>query len=104
MVLLCPILKLVSRFLTIFREAWCFCVQSSTLRADSLYFLGKCSAYACNQLDIAVTPRPDHAKYLKSWMRAIKDNKQSLMKASGLANKSLTFMNDKQPQDIKAVA
>jgi antirestriction protein ArdC len=63
------------------------------------------SAYACNQLDIAVTPRLDHACYLKSWMRAIKDNKQSLIKASGLANKALTFMNEKQPiHEISAVA
>jgi hypothetical protein len=37
-------------------------------------------------------------------MRAIKDNKQALLKASGLANKALTFLNGLQPEHVKKIA
>jgi len=62
------------------------------------------SAYVCNSLDISVSPRVDHAQYISSWMRAIKDNKQALLKASGLANKALTFLNGLQPEHVKKIA
>ena len=62
------------------------------------------SAYVCNSLDISVSPRADHAQYISSWMRAIKDNKQALLKASGLANKALMFLNGLQPEQVKKVA
>lgn len=55
------------------------------------------SAYVSNSLDITASPRPDHAKYLKSWIKCLKDKPEALLKASGLANKALTFMNSKQP-------
>lgn len=64
------------------------------------------SAYACAQLNIEPSPREDHASYLQSWMRAIKENKNALMKASGLAGKALTYLNELQPktEGLKAVA
>ncbi len=65
------------------------------------------SAFLANQLDICVTPRIDHARYLKSWVKCLKDKPQALLHASGLANKALIFMNEKQPakkEELKKVA
>ena len=56
------------------------------------------SAFLANQLDICVTPRADHAKYLKGWAQCLKDKPQALLNASGLANKALAYMNSKQPK------
>ena len=56
------------------------------------------SAFLCNQLDISASPRHDHAKYLKSWIRCLKDNPNALLNASGLASKSLKYMNELQPE------
>ncbi len=62
------------------------------------------SAFLCNQLGISATPRVDHAKYLKSWIRCLKDKPTALMNASGLANKSLIYLNELQPKALKKVA
>ena len=65
------------------------------------------SAFLANQLDICVTPRIDHAKYLSGWIKCLKDKPQALLNASGLANKALMFMNEKQPakkEQLKKVA
>ena len=50
------------------------------------------AAYACNHLNISATPREDHAHYLKSWCKAIREHKQALLKASGCASKALQYM------------
>jgi antirestriction protein ArdC len=54
------------------------------------------AAYACNHLNISSTPREDHAHYLKSWCKAIREHKQALLKASGCASKALQYMIDLQ--------
>jgi len=59
------------------------------------------SAFLCNQLGISATPRIDHAKYLKSWVQCLKDKPTALMNASGLANKSLMYLNGLQPVEVK---
>ena len=59
------------------------------------------SAFLCNQLGISATPRVDHAKYLKSWVKCLKDKPTALMNASGLASKSLKYLNELQPKEIK---
>ena len=61
------------------------------------------SAFLCNQLDISVSPRPDHAKYIKGWVQCLKDKPQALINASGLANKALQYMNSKQHENKKQV-
>lgn len=64
------------------------------------------SAFIANSLDISAQPRADHARYLKSWLSCLKNEPNALLKASGLANKALMFMTDKQPkkQPLKKVA
>ena len=50
------------------------------------------SAYACNYLGLNAQPREDHACYLKGWLKAIKDNSQALIRASGHASKALNYL------------
>jgi antirestriction protein ArdC len=51
------------------------------------------SAYQCAKLNIDNEPRVDHAQYLNSWIKAIKDNDKVLLKASSLANKAVGYMD-----------
>ena len=57
------------------------------------------SAFLCNHLQINATPRIDHAHYLKSWIRCLKDKPNALISASGQANKAMLFLNGLQPKE-----
>ena len=43
-----------------------------------------------------VETNPDHAKYLNSWMEALKDDNKFIFQASAKANKAITFLNELQ--------
>ena len=49
-----------------------------------------------------VETNPDHAKYLNSWMQALKDDNKFIFQASAKANKAIGFLN--QLQDTQKVA
>lgn len=59
------------------------------------------AAILCNQHGISDAPRADHAKYIKSWLRGLKDDKQAVFKAVGLAQKAIKWMDEKQPTSKK---
>jgi antirestriction protein ArdC len=46
----------------------------------------------------------DHTKYLNGWLKALKDDKQLIFKASAEANKSIQFLESLQKEDTKKVA
>ena len=68
------------------------------------------SAILSNMLQIAKKPSDQHAKYLNSWMKDIKDKPKALFTAMANAQKAITFVEGLQPQEekqqdkIKAVA
>ncbi len=43
-----------------------------------------------------VETNADHAKYLNSWMQALKDDNKFIFQASAKANKAITFLNELQ--------
>jgi antirestriction protein ArdC len=45
------------------------------------------------ELGIHNEPRPDHAKYLNSWMTVLKEDPSALFKASTLASKAVTYLH-----------
>ena len=47
---------------------------------------------------VTMTVREDHIKYIKSWLRALKDDKNFIIPASSKAQTALNWMNDQQPQ------
>ena len=54
------------------------------------------AAFLCAQLGIDNEPRADHATYLNSWMKVLKEDKKAFVKACSQATKSLDFLNGLQ--------
>ncbi len=52
------------------------------------------AAMLCSQLEISVTPREDHAKYLNNWMQKLKDEPSAFFKAATAASTAATFLTD----------
>ncbi|WP_221894325.1 zincin-like metallopeptidase domain-containing protein [Bathymodiolus japonicus methanotrophic gill symbiont] len=47
------------------------------------------SAFLCAQFEIKQQGRDDHARYIKSWLQALKNDKKFIFKASAQAQKAL---------------
>ena len=54
------------------------------------------SSFLCNTLNITNTPRIDHAQYLNSWLKVLKNNKTAARKAASLAWKAVAYCNELQ--------
>lgn len=54
------------------------------------------SAILCTLLGISAEPRPDHAKYLNSWIRGVKDNPNAMISAFKLSSKAIKYLDDLQ--------
>jgi antirestriction protein ArdC len=52
------------------------------------------AVFLCNQHGIAADPRPDHAKYLTSWIKALNDDRTFLWTAASKAGQAVKWMND----------
>ena len=51
----------------------------------------------CHEFAIADAPRAAHAQYIKSWLKALKNDKRMVFKACGQAQKAIQWMKDQQP-------
>jgi antirestriction protein ArdC len=54
------------------------------------------AAFLCAQLGIASEPRPDHAAYLESWLRVLKQDTRALFTAASKAQAAADWMNARQ--------
>jgi len=55
------------------------------------------SAYLCADLSITPEVMPDHADYLGSWLKVLKDDKRAIVKAASLASKAVDYLHSLQP-------
>ena len=55
-------------------------------------------------LGIAHHPRPDHAAYVASWLRVLKDNPRAIFTAASKAQEAADWMHAQQPQPIEKAA
>jgi len=55
------------------------------------------ATFACVALGIESEPREDHAQYLNSWIRRLKDDKTAITRASSQAKKAFQFLEGLQP-------
>jgi antirestriction protein ArdC len=55
------------------------------------------AAFLCAQLGVDPEPRPDHAHYLKNWLKSLKEDKKYIFKAASAATKAVSYLNDLQP-------
>ena len=55
------------------------------------------AAFLCAQLRISQHPRDDTAKYIKSWLQALKNDNKFIFRASAQAAKAVEYLNALQP-------
>lgn len=55
------------------------------------------AAFVAADLGIALEPRPDHASYIASWLKVLKDDKRAIVIAASFAQKAVDFLHHKQP-------
>lgn len=56
------------------------------------------ASYILADLGIAHNPRPDHAAYVASWLRVLKDDPRAIFTAASKAQQAADWMHDRQPQ------
>jgi len=56
------------------------------------------SAFLCADLAIVPEVRADHAGYIASWLKALKDDKRLIFKAAALAQKAADHLHSYQPK------
>ena len=58
------------------------------------------SAFLCADLEIADEPRPDHAAYLASWLRALKNDKRLIFQAAAHAQRAADYLHGLQSPGV----
>ncbi|MEZ6064121.1 MAG: zincin-like metallopeptidase domain-containing protein [Planctomycetaceae bacterium] len=56
------------------------------------------SAFLCADLQITPEVREDHASYIESWLKVLKDDKRAVFSAASHASRAVDFLHGLQPQ------
>ncbi|MCS6291158.1 MAG: DUF1738 domain-containing protein [Nitrospira sp.] len=51
------------------------------------------SAFLCADLELALTPREDHASYIAHWLTVLKDDKRAIFRAAAHAQRAADFIH-----------
>ena len=62
------------------------------------------AAFLCADLGIAPEVREDHAAYVASWLKVLKDDKRAVFQAAAHAQKAVDYLHGLQPRTQAAVA
>lgn len=62
------------------------------------------AAFLCADLQISDTPREDHAQYLASWIKVLKDDNRAIFRAASLAEKAAGYLHGCQPAEMREAA
>jgi antirestriction protein ArdC len=62
------------------------------------------ASFILADLAIAHHPRPDHAAYVASWLRALKDDPRAIFTAASRAQAAADWMHAQQPQSTEKAA
>lgn len=52
------------------------------------------AAFLCADLDISVTPRPDHAQYVANWLEVLRNDKKAIFSAAGKAQAAARYVRE----------
>jgi antirestriction protein ArdC len=55
------------------------------------------AAFLCADLEITPEVRPDHAAYIASWLKALKDDKRLIFSAAAHAQRATDYLHSLQP-------
>ncbi|HEV7319291.1 MAG TPA: zincin-like metallopeptidase domain-containing protein [Ensifer sp.] len=75
--------------------------KSERAREELVAELGSC--FLCADLGITpeLEPRPDHASYLRSWLKVLIDDKRAIFQAAAHAQRALSFLHGLQPEEVE---
>ena len=62
------------------------------------------SAMVCADLGLSVEPRPDHACYIASWLKVLREDKRAIFTAASKAQQIADWMHQRQPQPMAGAA
>lgn len=57
------------------------------------------AAFLCADLQISLTPRPDHADYIASWLDVLRNDKRAIFQAAATAQKATDFLHALQASE-----
>ncbi|NWE53850.1 ArdC family protein [Brevundimonas sp. P7753] len=55
------------------------------------------AAFVCADLGLTLEPRPDHAAYIASWLRVLRNDTRFIVAAAAHAERAAKFLAEKQP-------
>lgn len=55
------------------------------------------AAFVCADLGLTLEPRPDHAAYIASWLRVLRNDTRFIVAAAAHAERAARFLTEKQP-------
>jgi antirestriction protein ArdC len=59
------------------------------------------AAFVCADLALAPEPRPDHAAYVASWLKVLRDDKRAIFTAAAKAQQAADWMHARQLVDVE---
>ncbi len=62
------------------------------------------SAFLCADLELTPEVREDHASYLASWIKVLKNDTRAIFTAAAHAQRAADFVNSLQPQVLAEAA
>jgi antirestriction protein ArdC len=62
------------------------------------------AAFVCADLALTPAPREEHAAYIGSWLKALKDDKRAIFSAAAYAQRAADYLASLQPQALEAAA
>lgn len=59
------------------------------------------AAFVCADLALTPEPRAEHAAYIGSWLKALKDDKRAIFTAAAHAQRAADYLTGLQPQEVE---
>lgn len=60
------------------------------------------AAFLCASLSLSLEPRPDHAAYVASWLKLLRNDKRAIFRAASLATQAVEFLSVKANDTLSA--
>jgi antirestriction protein ArdC len=62
------------------------------------------AAFLCSELGLPSDPRADHAPYISSWLKALKNDKRAIFTAAAKAQEAVDWMNKRITPEVEEAA
>ena len=62
------------------------------------------AAFLCSELGLPSDPRVDHAPYIASWLKALRNDKRAIFTAAAKAQEAVDWMNKRTSPELEEAA